>query len=74
MRKVIIKYFFYMLKLDKKLQMHLCHQCLKNKEEKNIMFCNNLKCNKGYCEKCISIIYVRIFFIIIFFRKKIMRI
>lgn len=61
MRKVIIK-FFLLLKLDKKLKMNLCHQCLKKKEEKNIMFCNNLKCNKGYCEKCINIIYVRNYF------------
>ena len=57
MRKVIIK-FFLLLKLDKKLKMNLCHQCLKKKEEKNIMFCNNL----SYCEKCINIIYVRNYF------------
>ena len=61
MKKVNIK-FFLLLKLEKKIKMNLCHQCLKKKEEKNIMFCNNLKYNKGYCEKCINIIYVRNYF------------
>lgn len=37
----------------------MCHQCLKKQNENDLIFCQNIKCKKYFCEKCVKKIYVR---------------